>query len=269
MALTGTAVFAQGASFVNTTTATGIEYIHAAPGGPVAPAKGHGGLAVVDVDGDGWPDLLGARLNATPVLYVNQRNGTFVEEAVARGLGSAVNASSFVMADFENKGRQDIFVVPEKGPRFFYFVNDGTGHFAEDALARGASVPTTLEDHQAFSVSVVDYDRDGYLDIYVCEWGPTSEFPLHSVLLHNLGAKSPGHFENVTVFAGLLQSPALKSFYVNPAGKPQQTAFSAAWADFDGDGWPDLALVGDIFFTAALSSRVLAVCASSVSSARK
>lgn len=245
MALTGTAVFAQGASFVNTTTATGIEYIHAAPGGPVAPAKGHGGLAVVDVDGDGWPDLLGARLNATPVLYVNQRNGTFVEEAVARGLGSAVNASSFVMADFENKGRQDIFVVPEKGPRFFYFVNDGTGHFAEDALARGASVPTTLEDHQAFSVSVVDYDRDGYLDIYVCEWGPTSEFPLHSVLLHNLGAKSPGHFENVTVFAGLLQSPALKSFYVNPAGKPQQTAFSAAWADFDGDGWPDLALVGD------------------------
>lgn len=241
----GGGALAQGASFVDATAETGINYVHAVPGGPATPAKGHGGLAVVDIDGDGWPDLLGARLNAAPVLYVNQRDGTFKEEALARGLGAAVNASSFVMADFENNGRQDLFVVPEKGPRFFYFVNDGTGHFTDEAAARGAAVPTTIEDHQAFSVSVVDFDRDGFLDIYVCEWGPTTEFPLHSVLLHNLGKKSPGHFENVTVASGLLQSPALKSFYVNSAGKPQQTAFSAAWADFDGDGWPDLALVAD------------------------
>jgi len=224
------------AQFTNATTATGIDYVHAPAGSAVQ--KGHGGIAAVDVDGDGWTDFLGARFQDAPVLYINQRNGTFREEAAARGLSVAFNAGAFAAGDFENKGKQDLVVVPQKGSRFFYFVNDGTGHFTEEAVARGAAVPTTLEDHQAFSVSVVDYDRDGYLDIYVCEWGPTNgaERALHSVLLHNLGARAPGHFENVTAAAGLVQPPA---------GRAQQTGFSAAWADFDGDGWPDLYLVSD------------------------
>lgn len=233
------------ANFQDVTAGTGIAYVHAVRG--TAVSKGQGGLAAVDVNGDGWPDLLGARLGATPVLYVNQQNGRFTEEATARGLDVAVNASAFAAADFENRGRADLFVVPEKGSRFFYFVNDGSGHFTEEAVERGAAVPTSLEDHEAFSVSVVDYDRDGYLDVYVCEWGPANaaEWGLHSVLLRNRGSVAPGHFENVTTAAGLLQSPALKPFHVNPDGKPQQTTFSAAWADFDEDGWPDLMLVAD------------------------
>jgi len=93
----------------------------------------------------------------------------------------------------------------------------------------------------------VDYDRDGFLDAFVCEWGPTAvaEFDRHTVLLRNRGVAAPGHFENVTVAAGLLQAPPLAPFHATADGRPQQTAFSAAWADFDTDGWPDLALAAD------------------------
>jgi hypothetical protein len=83
----------------------------------------------------------------------------------------------------------------------------------------------------------VDFDRDGYLDVHVSEWGvpSTTEDARHSVLLRNRGAAAPGHFENVTTRAGV-QQPRIGTVH---------HGFSSAWADFDDDGWPDLALVGD------------------------
>ena len=238
------------AGFVDVTSITGIDYVQSVqsqvplteespdPRPTRTIISNYASAAAVDVDGDGWPDLLAARYNLAPVLYVNQRDGTFREEAVARGLGAVNNVGAFGCGDLDNDGDQDIMIAPAKGYRFYLFINDGTGLFTDDAVNRGAAVPTTLHDHESYSVGLVDYDRDGYLDIYVSEWGvPSStENGLHSVLLHNLGGAAGGSFENVTGASGLGQPPA---------GIPRHYGFSSAWADFDGDGWPDLALAAD------------------------
>lgn len=238
------------AAYTDVTAASGIRHVHAiesevplnprvVDGRPTRTVQSnYAAAAAVDVDGDGWTDLVAARHALPPVLYLNQRNGTFREEAVARGLGLAVNAGGFAAGDLDNDGDQDLFVVPAKGPRFWLFLNDGTGHFTESAEARGAAVPVTLHDHEGYSVGLVDHDADGYLDISVSEWGvPTSaEDALHAVLLRNRGATAPGTFVNVSAAAGPGRLPA---------GDMRHHAFASAWADFDGDGWPDLARVGD------------------------
>ena len=238
--------------FRDSTSATRIEYIHSVQDEvPTIKELGfsrvgktlvsnHAGAAAADVNGDGWTDFLGARYDLPPVLFINQGDGTFQEDGIARGMGTVVDAAAFGAGDLDNDGDQDLFVVPHYGNRYFLLMNDGTGHFTEEAIVRGASVETTVEPHEGYSVGLVDYDLDGYLDVYVCEWGPVGpeELNLHSVLLRNLGIGNPAHFENVTEAAGLLQPPP---------GIDSQYLFSSAWADFDQDGWTDLYLVADFY----------------------
>ncbi|MBD5781857.1 VCBS repeat-containing protein [Pelagicoccus sp. NFK12] len=212
----------------------GISYLHSRKTDPV---NNHGGAAVVDVNGDGHSDLIFARYGKAPLLYVNDGTGSFSEEAAARGLGGALDAAGFGAGDFDNDGDQDLYLSVHRGSRFFLYINDGTGNFTEEAVARGADLAVSESDHQAYSVGLVDYDLDGFLDLYVSEWGieVDGERALHSALLRNRGTEAPGHFEVVTEQAGLLQ----------PVKTTRQNGFSTAWSDFDGDGWPDLALVAD------------------------
>ncbi len=233
------------------TDETGIKYLHSQQdsvplGVSIRPDRltktvvsNTAGAAAVDVNGDGWTDFLAARYEKTPVLFINQGDGIFLEEAALRGLDQAHNAGSFGCGDFDNDGDKDLFVAQLRGDRFQLFINDGQGHFQEEARMRGAAVPVTIEDHESYSIGLVDYDRDGYLDIYVSEWGVLShpeENSKHSILLHNLGIEAPGHFENVTLQAGLLQPPETIG---------EHFAMSSGWADFDGDGWQDLSLIGE------------------------
>ena len=223
------------AAFQEVTSETGISYIHSAVGDPV---ENHAGAGVVDVDGDGWSDVIVARYEQRPLLFINQKNGTFAEEGVQRGLGDAIDASSFGAGDLDNDGDQDLFIAPHDKNRCWLFINDGTGHFSEEAVERGTDLTTTINNHNGYSVGLVDYDLDGYLDIYLSEWGVLSseENHLHSALLRNRGDAQPAHFENTTAEAGMVQ-PA--------TGAPLQHGFSSAWGDFDRDGWQDLALVAD------------------------
>lgn len=208
---------------------------HSEPG--IDPYSVGGAASAADLDGDGWVDLLVARTGQPSLVFMNNRNGTFREEAAARGLASLSDVGGFGIADLDNDGDQDVFMTPVSGPRYHLFLNDGTGNFREAAVERGADVPVTEFPHRGQSVSFVDYDRDGFLDVYVAEWNVLSgaENDRHSVLLRNRGRTAPGFFENRTAAAGLTQ-PAISSLMAN---------YGTAWADYDGDGWPDLMLIGD------------------------
>ncbi len=221
-------------AFTDVSATMGISYLHSQKSAPV---NNHGGAAVVDVNGDGSPDLIFARYNLAPLLYINDGSGGFSEETAARGLAPAVDAAAFGAADFDNDGDQDLFMSVHNGSRFYLFMNDGTGNFIEDASNRGADLPVTEQAHKAHSIGLIDYDLDGYLDIYISEWGVgiTGEQAFHSALLRNRGLELPGHFELRTEQAGLLQ----------PLATTTQHGFSTGWADFDSDSWPDLALVAD------------------------
>ncbi len=223
------------AAFNDVTSETGISYLYSKVGDPV---ENHAGAAAIDVDGDGWTDVIVARYEQRPLLYINQRNGSFLEEGIARGFGDAIDASSFGAGDFDNDGDQDLFIAPHDKNRCWLFINDGQGVFSEESIVRGADLTTSINNHNGYSVGLVDYDLDGFLDIYLSEWGVLSsaENRLHSALLRNQGEANPAHFELATQTAGLVQ-PA--------SGGPQQHGFSSAWGDFDQDGWPDLALVAD------------------------
>ncbi len=220
------------AKYSNYIVQSGLDHIQAD-----SKSSKHGGAAAVDVDGDGYTDILVARDEKTPLLFINQGNGTFNEEASTRGLSGIQNVGGFGAADFDNDGDQDVFVTPRNGNRYFLFINDGTGVFTEEAITRGAAVETTIEPHRGYSVGIVDFDLDGYLDIYASEWGVLSndDNAKHSVLLRNRGADQPAHFENVTELAGLTQ----------PINRNMHFGFASGWGDFDGDGWPDLMLVSD------------------------
>ncbi|MBC2606791.1 FG-GAP-like repeat-containing protein [Pelagicoccus albus] len=222
------------AAFTDVSAQMGISYRHSLKSDN---ANAHGGAAVVDVNGDGYSDLLFARYQKAPLLYVNDGTGAFSEESAARRLSLAQDASAFGAADFDNDGDQDIYMTTHEGNRFYLFINDGTGQFSEEAVSRGADLTVADTPHKGFSVGLVDYDLDGYLDISISEWSVTldSEFAEHSALLHNRGAEAPGHFELATEASGLLQ----------PVSSDTQHGFSSAWADFDGDSWPDLALIVD------------------------
>jgi hypothetical protein len=193
--------------------------------------------AAVDLDGDGWTDLVVARAGAPCLVFMNNRDGTFREDSAGRGLEAASDVGGIGAGDIDNDGDADLFMTPISGSRYFLFLNDGAGRFREVAVERGADVTVTIEKHRGQSVSFVDYDRDGYLDIFVSEWSVVSnaDNARHNVLLRNRGAAAPGFFENRTAASGLRQ-PGIGTLIAN---------YAAGWADYDGDGAPDVFIAGD------------------------
>jgi hypothetical protein len=124
--------------------------------------------------------------------------------------------------DFDNDGRDDLLVCAERAP-FRLFRNLGGGKFKEVAEQLGLHDPVGLGCYGAY---FVDYDNDGFEDIFLTSngWGGDNRL----FLFHNDHGR---RFEDLTAKAGL-------------AGKID--AFGAAWADYDGDGYLDVAVATGI-----------------------
>lgn len=194
-------------------------------------------MCAVDIDNDSWTDLLVCPTPGRVRVFLNNRDGTFREEAESRGFEGMVDVSGIAAGDIDNDGDPDVFMVPRTGPQYFLFINDGTGNFEEQSTLRGADMTVAGEAHKGQSIAMVDFDEDGYLDVHVMEWGiaANSNSSSYTVLLRNRGRELPGFFINVTEAAGLTQ----------PYFGTSINAFSSAWADFDKDGDPDLSLIND------------------------
>jgi Flp pilus assembly protein TadD/peroxiredoxin len=200
---------------------------------------GNNGLAVGDIDGDGFDDLYVCQPPGLPNrLYRNRGDGTFEDVTEKSGLGVLDGTACALFADFENKGLQDLLLVCGGGP--LLFLNQGNGKFS---LKRDAFQFLQPPQGTFTHAAVADYDRDGRLDIYFCLYSyylgldqyhyPVPYFDARNgpanFLLHNEGNAT---FQDRTESAGL---------HVDN----DRYSFACAWGDYNSDGAPDLYVAND------------------------
>jgi enediyne biosynthesis protein E4 len=239
--------------FTDVTAAAGIRFKHnsGAFGKKYLPETIGAGGAWLDFDGDGWPDLLLANSKnwpgrpgppTRPALYRNNHDGTFTDVTRGSGLEVDMYGLGVAAADYDNDGDVDLFVNGLGPDRLFR--NRGDGTFEDVTAKAGVSDPGF-----GTSATWVDYDRDGRPDLFACnyvQWSPRDDIfcTLDGVnksyctpesyrgatnrLYRNRG---DGTFEDVTRKAGVF----------DPTGK----SLGIVALDYDGDGWPDLAVAND------------------------
>jgi hypothetical protein len=208
-------------------------------------AKPGRGLGVVcaDFDGDRWPDILVANDAQANYLWINRRDGTFVDEAPLRGvafsgLGQPLSNMGVAVGDVGGGGRLDVFISHLNEETHTLWRQTAPGSFQDRTVAAGLS--DTRWRGTGFGTVLADFDLDGAPDIAVVNgrvsrargepapapgldpyWRPYAE---RNQLFANDGK---GRFRDV--------SPANAAFCGCPA-----IARGLIWGDFDGDGLIDL-----------------------------
>lgn len=228
-------------SFELATDTTGIHDIHETSSSPVFRLIGEmsasSGVAVADIDCDGFEDI--ALLSSSRLaVYRNNGNGTFSDVTASTGLPTQFDlaGTGLVFFDADNDGNPDLWISGIHGDRFYH--NEGCGAFVDATAAAG------IRPSRWSSMPIVaDYDRDGFLDVYVVRMGdhektaPTPNWDARNgvpdSLYHNNGN---GTFTDVTVAAGIHETG---------------WGLAGAWGDYNNDGYPDL-YVGNEFGTKSL-----------------
>ncbi len=194
------------------------------------------GIAVADVNGDGWPDLIIANDTQPNKLYVNDGNGHFRESGVAAGIafsedGVARAGMGVDAADYDRSGRPSIIVGNFSNQMMALYHNEGNVLFVDEAPRSEVGRRSLLT--LGFGCFFFDYDLDGWLDILVANGHIENEIeriqkrvkyaePAH--LFHNDGH---GRFADATAQVG------------PDFGKPR-VARGAAFADIDNNGYLDV-----------------------------
>jgi hypothetical protein len=190
------------------------------------------GVAVFDVDDDGWLDLMVANDLEPNLLYRNNRDGTFREIGVEVGVaysntGKARAGMGIDTADFANNGREAIVIGNNTREGLALFHADGQGAFTDAADAAGLYAPSLP--FLTFGALFVDVDNDGKKDLFAVNGhvnehiertGEGSTWAQRPLLFHNRGG---GRFAEITAQAG----PALRTPVV---------ARGLAAGDYDADG---------------------------------
>ena len=191
------------------------------------------GAAWGDVDGDGWPDLLVTRLGDPVQLFVNQGDGTFVEQSTERGVvASGANGAAF--ADYDNDGDADLILVSD-GPDAL-FRNDGTGRFEDVSESAGIGG----DDLRGMSAAWGDYDGDGLLDVYVANYMEcTGTWTTEAEIIANVG------YHDDVLYRNQGDGTFVDVSHLLDDGTATAAAFAAAWVDVDGDELPDLYVAND------------------------
>jgi len=241
-------------SLTDVTAAAGIDFHHnsGAFGAKYLPETMGPGCAFLDYDGDGWLDILlvngmdwpgHKRQRSTLKLYRNNRNGSFTDVTERAGLAVEMYGLGVAAADFNNDGLVDILITAAGQNRLFQ--NTGAGHFVDVTEKAG------LGGRTGFSTSALwfDFDRDGFLDLLVCnyvKWSPQQDVfcsvdgkrksyctpeAYHGDTCWLFRNRGNGTFEDVTAKSGIFD--------------PTSKSLGAALLDYDRDGWPDLLIAND------------------------
>lgn len=214
-----------------------------------------GGVAVADVDGDGYEDIFLISMPSfdddsdehvsQSTLFRNMGDGTFVDITSEAGLSDIKGIpQGALFFDFNNNGRQDLYIASYDGGQLFR--NDG-GSFTDITGEAGLQLEGLCGNYSCFgsAASAADYNRNGHLDLYIvnnvdwdinnpAHYGERQLFPAFfkaqkSFLFENNG---DGTFTDVTEKAGVN----------NEGGK----GLSAVWFDFNNNGLPDLYIANDL-----------------------
>lgn len=243
-----------GFHLTDVTAQAGIQFQHnsGAFGGKFLPETLGSGCAFLDYDRDGWQDILlinGAdwpghkKVRTTLRLYRNNRNGTFTDVTAHSGLDVELYGMGVAVGDYDNDGFPDILITCVGQNRLFH--NTGKGTFVDVTNAAG------LGKREGFSTSALwfDYDRDGHLDLFVCnyvKWSPETDVFCSLDGKHKSyctpeayrGAtcwlfrnRGNGTFEDVTAASGIFDSSS--------------KSLGVALFDENRDGWPDLLVAND------------------------
>ena len=239
-------------TFTDVTAQSGIRFVHNAgrAGKKFLPETLGSGCAFFDADGDGWPDILlinskdwsprGRRSIAA--IYRNTHDGKFTDITAGSGLDVEMYGMGVAIADYDNDGRDDVYVTALEGDRLFH--NEGNGKFRD--VTKSAGIQNS---NFGTSAAWLDYDRDGKVDLFVAnyvQWTPDHDLwcsldgatksyctpesykGTRSRLYHNLGG---GRFEEVAERAGM--------------GDATSKSLGITVLDYNGDGWPDIFVAND------------------------
>jgi hypothetical protein len=276
-----------GINFVHTNGSLSGEMLKRLPDGKpikLLPETMGSGVAVLDADGDGLQDILFVNSCYWPgyedrdkpaptlALYRNLGGGKFEDVTARAGLAVTMYGMGVTVGDFDNDGRPDVFITGVGGNRLFRNVSDKDGIRFVDVtreagdLVKADSWPAPgegdflkREKPLSFpsSAAFLDYDGDGLLDIFVCNyvsWSPVADLSqgfnrsgrgrtfgpptafggTHCTLYRNLGG---GKFEDVTARAGIQ--------VFGERGRPGGKSLGVVVCDADGDGWPDIIVAND------------------------
>jgi hypothetical protein len=267
-------VTTQNVTFTDATKAAGVDFRHVsgASKNKLLPETMGSGVAWIDYDGDGFPDLFlvnsrpwtkeecaAAKMPYVPTagpaptckLFHNNRNGTFTDVTKQAHLDVVMYGMGVCVGDYDNSGHPSLYVTGLE--RNYLFHNNGDGTFQDVTDKAGLK-----DGGWSTSAAWVDYDKDGKLDLVVChyvKWSPAIELgykatknghPTYDTpsrytgepltLYHNNGG---GSFTEVAVKASLQTGPAPEK------RKLQGKSLGVSICDYDGDGWPDIAIAND------------------------
>ena len=240
--------------FRDVTQRAGIHFVHnnGAFGKKYLPETMGPGVAFIDYDNDGWPDIFlvngtdwpgHGQKRSTPKLYHNNHDDTFTDVTHKAGLDVEMFGMGVAVGDYDNDGYDDLFVTAYGQNRLFH--NNGNGTFTDVTQRVGLQGPKEFSTSAAW----VDYDKDGHLDLVVAnyvQWTPEADlyctldgksksyctpesYKGTAVRLwHNRGNDT---FEDATQKAGL--------------GDATSKTLGVAVLDYDNDGWPDLLFSND------------------------
>ncbi len=200
------------------------------------------GMAVADIDGDGDEDFYLCQPSGLPNrLFRAEADGRYVEITPQAGVDALDHSSGAVFFDYDNDGDPDLLLTGRNA--LLLFQNDGRGRFTRlDSKQAGLS-PATDKKAAFYSACITDYNRDGWLDVYVCsykwradEGGNPNPYSFYDAtngapnfLFRNNG---DGTFTEVTEETGLDHNN-------------NRYSLACAWADYNRDGWPDLYVAND------------------------
>ena len=196
------------------------------------------GVAILDYNGDGWPDILLANDTQPNKLYLNQRDGTFTEKGIEAGIGFSEDGVARAgmgvdAADYDRSGHPSIIITNFANQMLSLYHNEGNGLFVDEAPRSEVGRATLIT--LGFGCFFFDYDNDGWPDILVADGHIEDQIervqkrvtyaePPH--VFRNLGG---GKFQEVTESLG-------------PAFASPKVARGAAYADIDNDGSLDILL---------------------------